>query len=141
MQNIRTLIVDDDAGFRRRVQKLLATESEIEVIGEAVDGQEAILKAKEYKPDLVLMDIRMPKMNGIEATHQLKSEMPELKIIILTIFDEQEYREAVMLRGANGYIIKKSLLDELVPAIRSFFRNVRGGQYERYREDKSTTHP
>jgi DNA-binding NarL/FixJ family response regulator len=68
------------------------------------------------------MDIRMPKMSGIEATHQLKSEMPELKVIILTIFDEQEYREAVMVRGANGYIIKKFLLDELVPAIRDFFR-------------------
>jgi DNA-binding NarL/FixJ family response regulator len=122
MQNIKILIVDDDAGFRRRIQKLLATESGIEVIGEAVDGQEAVLKAKKHKPDLVLIDIRMPKMSGIEATHQLKSEMPTLKVIILTIFfEEQEYREVVMDKGANGYIIKKSLLDELIPTIRNIF--------------------
>ena len=118
MQITRTLIVDDDGSFRRRVKGLLASERDIEVIGEAADGQEAILKARELEPDLVLMDVRMPGMNGVNATRQLKNEMPELKVLILTIFDLQEYREAAMASGASGYVIKKSLIEELMPAIR-----------------------
>ena len=118
MQITRTLIVDDDASFRRRVKELLASEPDIEVIGEAADGQEAILKAKELEPDLVLMDVRMPGTNGINATRHLKDEMPELKIIMVSIFDLQEYREAAMASGASGYVVKKSLIEELVPVIR-----------------------
>jgi DNA-binding NarL/FixJ family response regulator len=118
---IGTLIVDDDASFRRRAKELLASESDIKVIGEAADGQEAILKARELKPDLVLMDVRMPGMNGVDATRQLKAEMPELRVIILTIFDVQEYREAARASGASGYVIKKSLIEDLVPAIRGAF--------------------
>ena len=118
MQITRTLIVDDDGSFRRRVKGLLASERDIEVIGEAADGQEAILKARELEPDLVLMDVRMPGMNGMNATRQIKNEMPEIKVLILTIFDLQEYREAAMASGASGYVIKKSLIEELMPAIR-----------------------
>lgn len=118
MQRTRTLIVDDDGSFRQRIKELLATEPDIEVVGEAADGQEAIFEARELKPDLVLMDVRMPGLNGVNATRQLKDEMPELKVIILTIFDLQEYREAAIASGASGYVIKKSLLEELVPAIR-----------------------
>jgi len=118
MQITRTLIVDDDGSFRRRIKELLATEPDIEVIGEAADGQEAILKARELKPDLVLMDVRMPGLNGINATRQLKDEMPEIKVIIVSIFDLQEYREAATASGASGYVIKKSLIEELLPAIR-----------------------
>jgi DNA-binding NarL/FixJ family response regulator len=121
---MRTLIVDDDARFRRRVKELLATQPDIiEVIGEAADGWEAILKARELEPDLVLMDVRMPGTNGINATRQLKDEMPELKVIILTIYDLQEYREAAMASGAGGYVIKKSLIEELLPAIRGVFES------------------
>ena len=131
MQVIRTLIVDDDASFRRRVKEFLASEPDIEVIGEAADGQEAFLKTRELQPDLVLMDVRMPGVNGVDATRQLKDEMPELKVIILTIFDMQEYRKAVMASGASGYVVKKSLIEELVPAIRGAFR-----AYEReHRQD------
>ena len=115
---IGTLIVDDDASFRGRAKELLASEPDIEIVGEAADGQEAILRARELKPDLVLMDVRMPGMNGVNATRQLKNEMPELKVLILTIFDLQEYREAAMASGAGGYVIKKSLIEELLPAIR-----------------------
>ena len=118
MQVIRTLIVDDNAGFRRRLREFLASEPDIEIIGQAADGQEAILRARELKPDLVLMDVRMPGTNGLEATRQLKDEMPELRIIVLTIFDLEEYREAAMASGASGYVVKKSLIEELVPAIR-----------------------
>ncbi len=118
MQITRTLIVDDDASFRRRVKELLASEADIEVIGEGADGREAILQARKLKPDLVLMDVRMPGMNGVNATRHLKDELPELRVIILTIFDLQEYREAAMASGASGYVVKKSLIEDLVPAIR-----------------------
>jgi len=118
MPIVRTLIVDDNATFRRRVKEFLASEPDIEVIGEAADGQEAILKARALHPDLVLMDVRMPGTNGLDATRQLKEEMPELRVIILTIYELQEYREAALASGANGYVVKKSLIEELVPAIR-----------------------
>jgi DNA-binding NarL/FixJ family response regulator len=118
MQIIRTLIVDDDASFRRYVKETLASEPDIEIVGEAADGQEAILKARELEPDLVLMDVRMPGTNGINATRQLKDEIPEIKVIIVSIFDLEEYREAAMASGASGYVVKKSLVEELVPAIR-----------------------
>jgi DNA-binding NarL/FixJ family response regulator len=118
MEGIRTLVVDDNAGFRRHIKEFLAREPDIEIIGEAADGQEAILKARELKPDLVLMDVRMPGTNGIEATRQLKDEMPELKVVILSLFDLQEYREAAIASGASGYVVKKNLVQELLPAIR-----------------------
>jgi DNA-binding NarL/FixJ family response regulator len=121
MQVTRTLLVDDNAGFRRSMKEFLALESDIEVVGEAADGEEAILKARELKPDLVLMDLRMPGISGIDATRQLKDEMPELKVIILTIFDLQAYRDAAMDSGANGYVTKGSLFEELLPAIRGAF--------------------
>jgi DNA-binding NarL/FixJ family response regulator len=127
MQITRTLIVDDNAGFRRSMKEFLALEPDIEVIGEAADGQEAILKARDLKPDLVLMDVRMPGISGIDATRQLKDELPELKVIILTIFDLQAYRDAAIASGANGYVTKGSLFEELLPVIRGAFE-VCGGE-------------
>ena len=123
MQKIKTLIVDDNSRFRKHIKEFLASGSKIEVIGEASNGLEAIRKARELKPDLVLLDIRMPGINGIEATHQLKEKMPGIKVIILTVFDMDEYREAVKTNGADGYVIKKSLMNELVPVINSLFCN------------------
>jgi DNA-binding NarL/FixJ family response regulator len=117
MQHIRTLIVDDDDAFRSRVKEMLNTESRIKVVGEAVDGQEAIRKTHELIPNLVLMDIRMPKINGIDATKQIKQEMPGVKVLVLTLFDEEEYREVLMKNGADGYLLKKTLFDDLLPAI------------------------
>jgi DNA-binding NarL/FixJ family response regulator len=118
MMTRRTLIVDDDASFRRRVKDVLASDPTLEVVGEAAGGEEAILRARDLKPELVLMDVRMPGMNGLQATRRLKDEMPELKVIILTVFEIQEYREAAMASGAIGYVIKKSLIEDLVPTIR-----------------------
>jgi DNA-binding NarL/FixJ family response regulator len=88
---------------------------------QAADGQEVIRRAREVKPDLVLMDVRMPVMNGVGATRQLKAEMPGLKVITLTIFDVQEYGEAVMVSGASSYVIKKCLIKDLLPAARGAF--------------------
>ena len=114
----RTLIVDDSAAFRRCIQAFLESESEIEVVGEATSGLEAIVKARELKPDLVLMDMRMPGMDGTSATRQLREEMPELKIIVMTSVDIQEYRDAAMANGASGFVVKESVVDTLLPTIR-----------------------
>lgn len=117
MPTIKVLIVDDNAKFIHSVKKILSKEQNIEVIGEAREGHEAILKAKEFKPDIVLMDVRMPEMGGIEATRRISQIMPETKIIFLTIYDMEEYREAATAAGADDYIIKKSMNEELIPAI------------------------
>lgn len=117
MPTIKVLIVDDNAKFIHSVKKILSKEQNIEVIGEAREGHEAILKAKEFKPDIVLMDVRMPEMGGIEATRRISQIMPETKIIFLTIYDMEEYREAATAAGADDYILKKSMSEELIPAI------------------------
>jgi DNA-binding NarL/FixJ family response regulator len=115
---IKTLIVDDNADFRRRVREILALEPDIAVVGEADDGREAIRKARQLKPNLVLMDVRMPGMNGIDATHQLKREMPEIQVIILTMYDLEEYQRAAATSGADGYVVKSSLVNALLSSIR-----------------------
>ena len=123
MQIKKVLLVDDDVRFRRFVKELFSSEEDLQIIGEAEDGQEAILKAKELKPDLVLMDISMPRMNGLDATRRLKGIMPELVVIILTIHDLEEYKVAAMASGAYGYVLKKSLMEDLIPAIRWAFKS------------------
>ena len=130
MQMIRTLVVDDNVGFRRRLKEFLGSEPDIEVVGEAADGEQAILKARELQPNVVLMDLRMPGTSGLDATHQLKNEMPEIKVIMLSRFDVEEYREAAIARGASGYVVKQSLIEELLPAIRRIASeelNITGG--------------
>jgi DNA-binding NarL/FixJ family response regulator len=128
MSAIKTLIVDDNADFRRRVREILALELDIAVVGEAADGREAVRKARRLEPDLILMDVRMPRMNGINATHQLKREMPEIQVVILTTYDLEEYRKAAAASGASGYVVKRSLVNVLLPAI----REVCWGQEQRY---------
>ena len=118
MSAIKTLIVDDNASFRRRVSELLTSEPDIAVVGEAADGREALRKARQLEPDLVLMDVRMPGMNGIDATRQLRREVPEIQVIILTTYDLKEYREAAVASGASGYVVKSFLVNALLPAIR-----------------------
>lgn len=135
MQIARTLVVDDDAGFRRRVRQFLASEPSIEVIGEAADGQEAILKARELKPDVVLMDVRMPGTNGVDATRLINDEMPRIKVIVLSLYDVDEYRQAATASGASAYVPKKSLLDELVPTIQRIWRIRRSMTFSRRESD------
>jgi DNA-binding NarL/FixJ family response regulator len=118
MQLTRILIVDDNAVFRQCLREFLASEPDIEVVGEAADGHKAILKAREFQPDVVLMDVTMPGTNGLDATRQLKQEMPEVKVIIVSLLDVVHYRKAARASGANGYVVKGSLIEELVPAIR-----------------------
>jgi len=122
----KILIVDDDMRLRSFVRELFSPEEDLQIIGEAVDGQEAIHKVKELQPDLVLMDITMPRMNGLDVTQRLKKILPELVIIILTIHDMDEYRKAAMNSGASAYVVKKTMMATLLPAVRIALSDGRG---------------
>jgi two-component system NarL family response regulator len=121
---IRTLIVDDHALFRRGLEIVLVTEPDIEVVGQAGDGKEAVSKAGEFVPDVVLMDVRMPRSSGIQACRAIKEVVPSAKIIILTMSDEEEDLFEAIRAGASGYLLKDIPLDEVAEAVRA----VHGGQ-------------
>jgi two-component system NarL family response regulator len=121
---IRSMIVDDHALFRRGLEMVLEQEPDIELVGQASDGAEAVEKAAESLPDVVLMDIRMPRSSGIEACRAMKEAAPSAKIIILTISDEEEDLFEAIRAGASGYLLKDIPLDEVAEAVRSVY----GGQ-------------
>ena len=121
---IRTMIVDDHALFRRGLEMVLDEEPDIELVGQASDGAEAVEKAAESLPDVVLMDIRMPRSSGIEACRAMKEAAPSAKIIILTISDEEEDLFEAIRAGASGYLLKDIPLYEVAEAVRA----VDGGQ-------------
>lgn len=119
MKTIRVLIADDHPFFRHGVSTYLNTVSEIEIVGEATTGEEVIKKAEEIKPDVILMDIRMPGLNGIEATRKIKITNPEINILIFTMFKDDQSVFTAMRVGANGYILKDAGKEEIIRAIRS----------------------
>jgi DNA-binding NarL/FixJ family response regulator len=121
---IRAMIVDDHALFRRGLEMVLEEEPDIELVGQASDGTEAVEKAAESLPDVVLMDIRMPRSSGIEACRAMKEAAPSAKIVILTISDEEEDLFEAIRAGASGYLLKDIPLDEVADAVRA----VHGGQ-------------
>ncbi len=121
---IRVLIVDDHALFRRGLQMVLAEEAGIELVGEASDGAEAVEKAGQALPDVVLMDIRMPRSSGIEACRAMKELSPSAKIVMLTISDEEEDLFEAIRAGASGYLLKDIPYDEVADVVRA----VHGGQ-------------
>jgi two-component system NarL family response regulator len=121
---IRVLIVDDHALFRRGLEMVLKEEADIEVVGEASDGTEAVARAAEALPDVVLMDIRMPRSSGIEACRSMKTASPSAKIVMLTISDEEEDLFDAIKAGASGYLLKDIPLDEVAESVRA----VHGGQ-------------
>jgi DNA-binding NarL/FixJ family response regulator len=121
---IRVLIVDDHALFRRGLEMVLDEETDIELVGQASDGSEATQRAAESLPDVVLMDIRMPKSSGIDACRAMKEAAPSTKIVMLTISDEEEDLFEAIRAGASGYLLKDIPLDEVAEAVRA----VHGGQ-------------
>ena len=104
---IRVLLADDHVLFRKGIASLLGTERDFEVVGEAANGQEAIEKARELTPDIILMDISMPGMDGLTATRQIKEEIPDVRIVILTVEEEDQKLFEAIKNGAQGYILKK----------------------------------
>jgi len=119
----KVFIVDDDPEFRRFLREFLSDQLGLKIVGEAADGKEALEKVKKIKPDLVLLDIRMPGMDGFAASRLLKRIMPDLQIIIMTIFDDLEYQDSVKKNGGDGYVMKSNLVKDLMPAIRAALKN------------------
>jgi DNA-binding NarL/FixJ family response regulator len=118
-ESLRVVICDDHALFRRGLEMVLEDEPDIEVVGEATDGIQAVEKAQELMPDVILMDVRMPKRSGIEATQQIKELLPHVKILVLTISDEEADLYDSIKAGAAGYLLKEISTDEVADAIRS----------------------
>jgi two-component system nitrate/nitrite response regulator NarL len=118
-QPIRVLLVDDHPVVRRGLSSCLSSQDQVLVVGEAADGQEGIRKAKELSPDVVLMDIDMPQMNGLSATEVLRRDSPNIKVLILSMHRHPEYVVRILQCGARGYVLKEASPEELVGAIRS----------------------
>ncbi|MER5471793.1 response regulator transcription factor [Streptomyces sp. NPDC002935] len=115
---IRVLIADDQQMVRQGFTVLLDTHPGIEVVGQAVDGLDAILKVAELAPDVVLMDIRMPELGGIEATRRITTDTPHIKVLVLTTFDLDEYVYEALRAGASGFLLKDASADQLAEAVR-----------------------
>lgn len=118
---IKVLIADDHQLFREGLVNLLFAAPDIEVIAQARDGMDAIDKAKHYKPDVVLIDIGMPVMNGIEATKVLKKELPRIKVIAVSMHSDRQYVKGVLEAGADGYLLKNCTYQQLTDAIQSVY--------------------
>ncbi|MFN8037099.1 MAG: response regulator transcription factor [Acidimicrobiia bacterium] len=119
---IRVLIVDDHALFRRGLELVLGGEAEIDIVGEAADGLEAVAKAAELRPDVILMDVRMPKATGIEATRAIRETDPDVKILMLTVSDDEQDLYESVRAGANGYLLKEVSIEEVADAVRAVAR-------------------
>jgi DNA-binding NarL/FixJ family response regulator len=118
-ERLRVMVADDHALFRRGLQMVLEAEPDIDLVGEASDGVEAVEKSQELMPDVILMDVRMPKRSGIEAASQIKDLLPHVKILMLTISDEEADLYDAIKAGASGYLLKEIPIEEVADAIRS----------------------
>jgi len=119
---IRVLLADDHTILRAGVRSLLADETDMRVVGEARDGSEAVEQAGRLEPDVIVMDMVMPRMGGLEATAEIVKRHPDVKILILSMYDDDEYVEQIIQAGASGYVIKRAAAEDLVRAIREVHR-------------------
>jgi DNA-binding NarL/FixJ family response regulator len=115
---IRVLIADDHAAFRRGLKMVLEAEDGIEVVAEAADGEQAVRRVEELAPDVVLMDVRMPRMGGIEATRVIRQVFPTTRIVVLTVSDEEDDLVGAVKAGAIGYLLKEISIEEVADAVR-----------------------
>ena len=116
--SVRLLIADDHALVRSGLRSLLKREPGFEIAGEAEDGREAVELCRGLRPDLVLMDMRMPRMDGLEATRAIKREHPKTRVLMVTMHDDQDYMLEAIKAGAAGYVLKDAARDELVDTVR-----------------------
>jgi DNA-binding NarL/FixJ family response regulator len=122
MDTIRVLLAEDHTIVRKGLRSLLDREVGIKTVGEAEDGREAVREAEKLQPDVVVMDIAMPGLNGLEATRQIKKRFPEIKIIILTVHANEEYVLQTLRAGASGYLVKKAAPADLIEAIQAVYK-------------------
>ena len=122
MAPIRVVIADDHAILREGIKVLLQAQSDLVVVGEAEDGRQAVQRCQELRPDVVLMDIAMPGLGGYEATLEIRRLMPNIRVLVLTQYDNKEYVLRFLRAGAAGYLVKKAVATELVSAIRAVAR-------------------
>jgi RNA polymerase sigma factor (sigma-70 family) len=114
---VRVLLVDDDALMRAGLAAILSSDATIEVVGEATDGHEAIERVRQVRPDVALMDIRMPGLDGIAATREAVAAAPETRVVILTTFEQDDYIFGALTAGASGFLLKRTSPEELIAAI------------------------
>lgn len=122
MDKIKVLVVDDHAILRDGIRALLGLHDDIEIVGEAAEGKEAIAKVQQLVPDVVIMDIAMPGMDGLEATRRIGKKSPKVKVLVLTQYDNREYILSSIKAGAAGYVPKTALGSDLVSAIRTVYK-------------------
>lgn len=115
---LRVLVVDDNEIVRRTICQILASHADIEITCVAVDGADAILKAREHQPDVVLLDVSMPMMNGLDAARTIKQEFPSMDIIIVSQHDSRGFRWAALAAGVSGYVVKSDAARDLIPELR-----------------------
>lgn len=116
---LRILLADDHQAFRQRMRKLLRNTPGFELVGEAGNGEEAVRLAGELKPDIVIMDVVMPRLNGVEATRRITREFPSIKVIALSLHGDSGFRRAILEAGASTYLLKDNVGHELPKALRS----------------------
>ena len=147
-QKKRIVIAEDHTILREGLKALLASDPDLDVVGEAADGREAIRRAGELTPDLLLLDLSMPRMNGIEAIGEIKEQSPATRVLVLTVHKTEEYVLASLEAGADGYVIKDATREELLLAIRNVLNGKRylspdisGTVIEGYLQGKKTQKP
>jgi DNA-binding NarL/FixJ family response regulator len=122
MDKIKVLLADDHAMMRDGIRALLSVQDDIEIVGDASDGKQAVERTLELQPDVVLMDVAMPGMDGLEATRRITKQSPKTRVLILTQYDNKEYVLSAIKAGSAGYVPKRALGSELVSAIRAVYR-------------------
>ena len=133
----KTLIVEDNATFRQSLKDLLCSRFPLMVIGEAVDGEEALQKIDTLAPDIIFMDIKLPGENGLQVTNKIKTKYPQMIIIILTYYDSPEHREAAVQCGANYFLPKGTSTEEVVELVQSILSEKGLDSHDPYREGES----
>ena len=117
VDKIRILLADDHILLRQGTAELLQRDGSIEVVGEANNGEEAVQLAKQLRPDVIIMDVRMPKLSGVEATRRIRTELPEVQVLVLTAYDDDQYIFSLLQAGASGYLLKTAPIGDLLTAI------------------------
>jgi NarL family two-component system response regulator LiaR len=121
-EQIRVILADDHAVVRQGIRRFLEEAGDIDVVAEASDGAEAVRLVEEHRPDVAVLDIRMPEVTGVEATRRIKARFPDTRVLVLTAYDDDPYVFALLEAGADGYVLKTASADQLVDAVHTVYR-------------------